>query len=119
MKDLLKGLSFVFFIICCIGYLGLNERERELKEVEIIRQAESSQDPYLKEKAERMKREIKEREDALVAQQELKKQREQETNAVLLPFLNKTLPWIGVILCISVIAFGISYTKRATSQKYR
>lgn len=62
MKEIFLALLLIF----SVSYLTLIEKEaeqnQELRQIEIIKQAENSNDPVLKQKAERIRFEIQEKE---------------------------------------------------------
>ena len=60
----MKYLLTIFAIILGLIFIGNAEKEAELKEIQIIKEAENSNDPVLKQKAANMKAEIAREEQA-------------------------------------------------------
>lgn len=116
MNDFLKGILFIVFILCGLYYIDLNEKERELKKVEIVRQAENSQDPYLKEKAERIKIEMREREQAQNAKKEAQEWNDEEKE--LAKSFVALLGWVFGVIGIGIVAYAFNFVKRTKDTKY-
>lgn len=101
----MKEIFLAVLLIFSVSYLTLIEKEaeqnQELRQIEIIKQAENSNDPILKQKAERIKAEIQEKELKIQLEKiESEKQKEKVTA------IEKEIKSSG-ILSTALLAFGI------------
>lgn len=73
----MKYLLTILAIILGLIFISNAEKEAELKEIQIIKEAENSNDPVLKQKAANMKAEIA-REEQAKLQRQIEKQQSEE-----------------------------------------
>lgn len=114
----MKEIFLALLLICLMSYVTLVEKDmeqnQELKQIEIVKQAENSNDTVLKQKAERIKADIQAKEAKIEAekiQAQQSKERiakiEQETGLI-----SGSLEMIAMVLGIMFLIFGFHFINK-------
>lgn len=106
----MKSLLIILTMILVLNLTVNAEKEAELKDIQIIKEAENSNDPVLKQKAANLKAEIA-REEQVKLQKQIKSQQSEEQfqklakNIGLESYTLETFILTGVIVILVAVAY--------------